>query len=296
NHPAARAWVWRDADKLPEAFVLKINADQIEDRERLSDPVVDKALKYCTHQLGLRGGEHLVLFRYWIVSDTYQAVSALQSSIFLGIVQYYFTPGLAISMLACADPAFWLQMFNYAGLEHLGELDFHTGNKAFGWYTHDWRKQPVADWLDMLGKRGAGGPVEDSIRPSSLQVLVLSESAFETAVNEAMKNYRQRDLLAENPLVRSNLVIRKTGGEASRIDRIEALQSIIAACLGEIERSPVDSKFHRVLYRTFINPVGSQEKVADFLNMSFSTYRRYLKTGIERITALLWKQECSLEY
>ncbi|MCB0607502.1 MAG: hypothetical protein KDD12_07295, partial [Lewinella sp.] len=115
-----------------------------------------------------------------------------------------------------------------------------------------------------------------------------------TAVNEAMKNYRQRDLLAENPLVRSNLVIRKTGGEASPIDRIEALQSIIAACLGEIERSPVDSKFHRVLYRTFINPVGSQEKVADFLNMSFSTYRRYLKTGIERITALLWKQECSL--
>lgn len=294
KHPAAQAWVWRDADKQPAAFVLKINADQIEDREKLADPVVDQALEYCIRQLGLRGGEHLALFRYWIVKDTYQAVSALQSSIFLGIVQYYFTPGLAISMLACANPAFWLQMFNYAGLQHLGELDFHTGNKAFGWYMHDWRKQPVADWLEMLGKRGAGGAVEGNLRPAALQVLVLSESAFETAVNEAMKNYRQRDLLAENPLVRSNLVIRKTGGEASPIDRIEALQSIIAACLGEIERSPVDSKFHRVLYRTFINPVGSQEKVADFLNMSFSTYRRYLKTGIERITALLWKQECSL--
>jgi hypothetical protein len=45
------------------------------------------------------------------------------------------------------------------------------------------------------------------------------------------------------------------------------------------------------LYRTFINPVGSQEQTADFLYMSFSTYRRQVKKGVERIADILWVEE-----
>ncbi len=294
DHPAAQAWVWRDTKKLPAAFLLKINADEIRKDEDLPDPVVNKALQYSKTNCGLRSGEHLALFRYWMVRDGYQNVSSLQSSIFLATVQYYFTPGLAISMVACAQPAFWQQMFHYAGIQQIEPLDFSSGNLDFGWFMHDWRKQPVADWLDMLGKRGTSASLEETIKPSALQVLVLSEEAFGAAVSDALKYYRQRDNLVENPLIRSNLIIRQTGAEASAAERVATLQTGIEQCLKEIEQSPVDGKFHRVLYRTFINPVGSQEKVADFLNMSFSTYRRYLKTGIEKITELLWRQECSL--
>ncbi|HRI58476.1 MAG TPA: hypothetical protein PK228_02100 [Saprospiraceae bacterium] len=44
-------------------------------------------------------------------------------------------------------------------------------------------------------------------------------------------------------------------------------------------------------YRTFINPVRSQEKTTDFLNMSFSTYRRYLSAGTQRVAEMLWGEE-----
>jgi predicted DNA-binding protein (UPF0251 family) len=48
---------------------------------------------------------------------------------------------------------------------------------------------------------------------------------------------------------------------------------------------------HRVLFRTFINPVGSQEQTADFLYMSFSTYRRNLKKAVEKLADILWLEE-----
>jgi hypothetical protein len=69
------------------------------------------------------------------------------------------------------------------------------------------------------------------------------------------------------------------------------LKDKILAAIKEIEESPIDGKYHRVLYRTFINPVGSQEKTADFLNMSFSTYRRYLSAGTQRVAEMLWGEE-----
>jgi hypothetical protein len=79
--------------------------------------------------------------------------------------------------------------------------------------------------------------------------------------------------------------------EATEAERAALLKSKIAATLKDIEASPLDGKYHRVLYRTFINPVGSQEKTADFLHMSFSTYRRYLKAGCEKVVERLWREE-----
>jgi len=58
-----------------------------------------------------------------------------------------------------------------------------------------------------------------------------------------------------------------------------------------LKSSPKDEAIYRVLFRTFINPVGSQEQTADFLYMSFSTYRRNLKKAVERISDILWLEE-----
>src|SRR6266480_1561963 len=83
----------------------------------------------------------------------YQNVSGVQSAIFLGIVQWYFTPGLAVSMLRCVNPEFWQQILNYADLHHLPELDHELNDQNYGWYMHDWRQRPPLAWLDLMGKR-----------------------------------------------------------------------------------------------------------------------------------------------
>lgn len=292
NHPAAQVLVWRDANKRPEAFLLKIKAHELEADDAIGDPAVAQAWAHCRKQMQLRSGEQAVMFRMWMARESYQQVSPQQSSIFLAIVQHYFTPGLAISMVACAHPQFWEQMFTYAGIQQAPQLDFRAGAIPYGWFMHDWRKQPVPDWLDMLGKRGLGGPLEEHLQTTPMDVMVLSEDAFAEAVVAALKSFHQRDELIENPLIQSQLVFRHTGMEAAAADRIACLKGLVEQEIKEIEQSPVDGKYARVLYRTFINPVGSQERAADFLNMSFSTYRRYLKSGQERMVQGLWQQEC----
>lgn len=289
----AQVWVWRDAQKHPAAFVLKLNLHEWPTDQPVGDPPVQILLDTYRRRLQLRSGEQWALFRMWMANDTHQQPSSLQSSIFLAIVQYYFSPSLAVSMLNVSYPEFWKQIMHYGDLQELPEFDFVTNQMPFGWYIHDWRKRPVLAWLDLVGKREIDmrAGAEPAPEPPQLQMMVLSEPDFENFVGEALKSYHNRDELSDNPLTRSRLVLSETGPNAPVADRIAQLKNKIDLALKEIEESPVDGKYHRILYRTFINPVGSQEKTADFLNMSFSTYRRYLKSGMERLAALLWREE-----
>jgi hypothetical protein len=293
KHPAAEVWVWRDGLKRPGAFVLRIDAHKLDVGERISDEAFNRILDYRHKQLHLRSGEQFSVFRMWMAQETYQGVSNLQSSMFLAIVQYYFTPGLAAHLIITAHPAFWEAVFNYADLHHVPELDFTVNDIPFGFFQHDWRLRPPVTWLELLGKReiDASAGMTAPLEAPKLQLVVLSEAEFEQSVGEALKGFYSGQDLDKNPLLSSRLIVKETGLEASEAERVDVLKNKIGTTLKAIEQSPLEGKFHRVLYRTFINPVGSQEKTAEFLHMSFSTYRRYLKAGMERVVERLWREE-----
>lgn len=293
KHPASEIWVYRNPMGVPVAFALKIEASKLTERgSSIEDEAVRKIMEHADAHFSIRPGEIFALFRFWMAEDTYQSISSLQSVIFLSIVQYYFTPGLAITMLSCAHPEYWKNVLNYADLMQLPSLDFEVNGVPFGWYHHDWRKRPPLAWLDLLGKREVEMVDQyDEASTEAVSMLVLSEEEFDESVQQAIKAYHQSDLLLTNPLLKSKLVLKKVTAEMKDYDKIKILKSFIDQTLKEIEDSPVDAKYYRVLYRTFINPVGSQEKVADYLNMSFSTYRRYLKSAMEKMVRLLWNLE-----
>lgn len=296
THPAAQIWVWRDGIRQANAFLLKIFSHDLSPGDpaiAAHDPAVTRVLGYQHRHLHLRQGEQAALFRFWMSKETYQGVSALQSSIFLTIVQHYFLPGLATSMVIAAHPEFWKPGFAYGDIHHVPELDFEAGGMPFGWFVHDWRARPPLAWLDLLGKRetdAAAGAGEELDAPA-LRAIVLSEAEFAEGVADALRHFHNNNQLLQNPLIHSKLVVQESGAEATDGQRVGILKDKVLALMKEIEASPIDGKFHRVLYRTFINPVGSQEKTADFLNMSFSTYRRYLQAGVQRVTELLWSLE-----
>ena len=121
--------------------------------------------------------------------------------------------------------------------------------------------------------------------------MVLSEQEFADHVKAALRQLYTPHKLQANPLVRSRLVVSQTGLEAAELDRAAALTDLLTQSLDQLAQAPRSEKYHRVLHRTFVNPVGSQEATADFLHLSFSTYRRYLKAGLERIVEMLWLQE-----
>lgn len=291
EHPAAQLWVWRDGRKEAHAFVLKINGHELLGEKNLADSAIQKVLDYQSRHLHLRQGEQSAIFRMWMAKDTHQQVSSLQSSIFLSIVQYYFTPGLALSFLAVKLPEYWKPMMQYGDLSPIPAIDFNTHDTAFGFFMHDWRVRPPLAWLDLLGKRETGMITDFEAETQQTQVVVLNETVFAEGVGEALRHLHNNNQLIQNPLLRSRLVAGNLAQGVSDAEKLTLLKDKILEVIRHIEESPLDGKYHRVLYRTFVNPVGSQEKTADFLNMSFSTYRRYLAAGMQRVAEILWEWE-----
>jgi hypothetical protein len=215
-------------------------------------------------------------------------VSGVQSAIFLGVVQWYFTPGLAVSLLNCANPDFWRQVLNYADLHHVADLDYEMNEQTYGWYMHDWRQRPPLAWLELMGKREVNEEEEVTDKPADTG---LTEQAFTDAIQEALKQIGNPKKMIGNPLLQSRFVQQAVEGEPTGINLALTLADKLTKAIALLEVSPREEALHRILYRTFINPVGSQEQTADFLYMSFSTYRRQVKKAVERIADLLWLEE-----
>ncbi len=287
GHDAADVWVFRDAEKAPAGFVLKINLEKI--NAKTNDKVIDALLAY-KKEMAVGESELMTVFRSWMSRDHYQNVSAVQSAIFLGIVQWYFTSGLAVSMLRCVNPEFWQQLLNYADLQHLPELDHELNDQHYGWYMHDWRKRPPLAWLDLMGRREINEEESSPLQHSTVEQGI-TEQNFIDAVHDALKQIKNPKKIIGNILLKSNLVQRESDNGKTELDLALTLTDKLTKAIASLENSPKEEALHRVLYRTFINPVGSQEQTADFLYMSFSTYRRQVKRGVERVADILWLEE-----
>ena len=119
------------------------------------------------------------------------------------------------------------------------------------------------------------------------RVLLLTRSDFDSAVKDALRHYTQADLLAENALLRTRLLTRCEPGAATP----QALKALLAETAKTLFAGERDRRLYRVLDLTYLNPAPKQEAAADRLGLSFSTHRRHLTAGIDRLTEWLWRQE-----
>ncbi|GAA5055096.1 hypothetical protein HNP84_006154 [Thermocatellispora tengchongensis] len=58
-----------------------------------------------------------------------------------------------------------------------------------------------------------------------------------------------------------------------------------------MRRDPRAEKFHRALAATYLHGAPTQEVAAERLGLPFTSYRRYLAAGIERVCEDLWHRE-----
>ncbi|MCG3117900.1 MAG: hypothetical protein ALAOOOJD_00012 [bacterium] len=286
--------VFRGDKQKPTGFLMTLILESVTEDIRRHDPALEKAWKFLQRQAPLRAGERFIYFRYWLAGETYQAASPTQSGIFISMVQYYFaTPGLAFTFLPCANPEIWAPVAAYADLVRLTETDFEVGGRRYGIYGHDWRAVPPMAWLELLAARELSQRFDYSVAPKTRATVVLSEPDFAEAIHEALRAYSRPNALRKSPLLQSRLVIAQSDGMADESERIAVLLELIHQAAKSLETSPRDAKLYQVLYRTYFNPAESQEIAADTLHLAFSTYRRYLKAGIERVTEILWLKEIS---
>jgi hypothetical protein len=284
--------VFRDNEERPAGFVMFLALDQATPEDLAKDSAAAAAQSFLRKHAPLRAGESATYFRFWMAADTYQGVSPTQSLIFINMVRHYFTPGLAYTFYACADPAFWLPIFSYAELARLPNLDFDVDGRRFGVYGHDWRAIPPLPWLDLMGKREiAAAPEEIKPQQISEPLLVLSKAEFAGAAEDALHDITRPDVLHGNALLRTRVVIERAGMGAGDNSRVAALRVLLKEAAEQMRESPKENKFYRAVYHTYIQPASTQEQAAELLDVPFSTYRRHLKSGVTRIAEILWQAE-----
>lgn len=292
NRFLGQVQVFRNAQQEAAAFVLLLPLEQLQPQDIRKDPAIRAALEYLKRTAPLRAGERGTYFRFWMGEESYQSISPTQSRVFINAVQHYLsTPRLAFTFFPTAEPDAWREVFAYADLARLPDADFEVGMRHYGVYGHDWRAVPPMMWLELLGEREVSVHKEILPPPSVEPMIVLSEETFASAVREAYRSLLRRDLLRNNPLLRSRLVLSECGKNATQEQKIDVLIGLLKSSAESMQVSPRESKFYRALYRTYINPAETQELAAETLNLPFSTYRRYLKSAITRATDILWQRE-----
>lgn len=286
GHEAAEIWVYRDAEKTPAGVVLRIDLEKI--NEKTHDEYINALLPH-KKKMKIAPGQLMSVFPTWMGRDSYQNVSSVQTTIFFSIIQWYFTPGLAYSMIRCAYPEFWKEVLEYAYLSHVPGLDYEDNGQPYGWYGYDWRERPPLMWLELMGKKEINE--DDSSTTTTAGLPVLTGKEFIDTVHEALKHVGNPRKMVGNKLLQSRFVHVANTGEPTDVNLALTLADKLTQTITSLKDAPKDETLHRVLYRTFINPVGSQEQAADFLYMSFSTYRRQVRKGVERVADLLWIEE-----
>lgn len=178
-----------------------------------------------------------------------------------------------------------MAFIDYTRLDR-GEVEMDRQRWAL--FGRDYRHGGFENWLELLAQRGVGWAAAPTTPPP--EDLALPHDVFADAVRQALKDLQRPDRLATNPLVRSRLVREvivtgddRDGGPA------DALVEAVLRAAEQLAASPRDAKGFRALDRTYLRPAATQEAAAEVLGLPFSTYRRHLTRGVERLTEILWK-------
>jgi AAA ATPase domain len=285
--------VFRDSNPIPAGFAIMVELHTCTNQDIEIDAGAATAWQFLNKNAPLRSqSEGATIFRYWMARDTYQAVSPTQSLIFINFVQYFQkTPGLAYTFLPCAEPEMWAPMLTYFDLKRLTSADFEINKRKYGIYGHDWRIVSPSAWRELLAKREIDAKSEVEMTSTTTpRLLVLSEPDFIEAVYDVLKNFTRTNALHNSPLLYSHLIENKANTNDIN-ERISTLQTLIKQTAESLQASPRDDKLYRAIHRTYISPAPTQEQAAELLDLPFSTYRRHLKAGMERIAEILWQQE-----
>ncbi|WJK41884.1 AAA family ATPase [Solwaraspora sp. WMMA2056] len=265
------------------AFLVWLRLTDPDQAELDADPVVARAWRHCRSTAPLRAAEHIGIARFMVHPPAYQRPSPVNDLMQMRMLAHFLhDKGLALHYLVLHDAEFWAAHVTYFDDHPVGEAPPRVGARAYHLFFHDWRVTPLMQWLAHNQQQLLYG-LQPRPANTGADLLVLSRPEFDAAVRSAVRAWRRPDELAANPLTRSRLV-----ADHGSADPVAALRDVLGAAIDDLRD---DSRLHRVLVTTFVHGTPTQEAAADRLGLPFSTYRRHLTRGLDRLSDLLWDHE-----
>ncbi|MEU6709872.1 hypothetical protein ABZ897_00215 [Nonomuraea sp. NPDC046802] len=262
----------------PVAFSAWLRLAELDEDELAADPIVAMAWAHARATTPLRAGEHLAVSRLWALPQ-YRGNSPVTDLVqWRAIGNCLRSERMAWSYIEIRHPG-------QAWVEHYGMRDIsRLGDDAYALFVHDWRAVPARLWLERMNQplvAGSAGP-----NAAAVKLAVLSQAEFAEAVRKALRQLPRPDALAASPLTRTRLIADRAGQNPAT-----ALGDLLRQAIDDLRADPRSVKFHRALSVTFLRGTPTQELAAERLGLPFTTYRRHLTAGIERVRADLWHRE-----
>ncbi|MGR6917974.1 AAA family ATPase [[Actinomadura] parvosata] len=269
----------------PVAYLAWLRLRARDESEADADPIVAAAWAHTRAAAPLRAGEHIAVTRGWILPP-YRGASPVMDLIQWRAIGYYLrSEQLAWSFFVRSDP-------DVSGDYHR-QYDFvevpertRVGERVYGLFAHDWRRMPAQAWLERAGRLPPLGPETWDAMDPVAPLAVLMEAEFHEAVRDALRRLSHPRALAANPLARTRLVACHP-----EPDPATALRDLLEQAIAGLKDDPRAHKSYQALEMTFLRGTPTQLIAAERLGLPFTTYRRHLTAGIERVCEDLWHRE-----
>ena len=270
--------VFRGAEAEPFGFIAELALHLASEQDIDGDPGAGAMWRYALDHGPARPGEEVLCGRFFMDRDAYQGPSPSFNAMTIAATQLWVSrPRLAWELigpwgdLASAEP-----IMRYVGYHHAAEAAYEVGGRRYHVFANDWRRRPIEDWLDMMAEQELGS---EPAPPPPAPVVALSQPEFAAAARQALRDLHRPDALAANPLQRA------------RMTAAAPLDELLEQAVGALRADPRDAKLARALERTYLRPAPTQEAAAEVLGLPFSTYRRHLTRGVDRVVDWLWHRE-----
>ncbi|ACY98526.1 MULTISPECIES: AAA family ATPase [Thermomonospora] len=286
DRPAARILPIRTAgEEEPIGYAGMLALHEAGEPDIAADPGARAVWQYALRNGAPRPGEQVWVARFFMDREHYQRPSPSQNVVTTRHIQHLLSSkALAWDFIAGYEDAdFWEPLLRHIDYHRVHEASYEVGGRRYGVFAHDFRRLGVEEWLDLMSDREIGAEAAPPTGPAP--ELVLSRPDFAEAVRAALRDLHRDDRLAGSPLLRSR-VVRERGEPVP--DTLRALLCEAAQALGADVR---DDRPYRAIDRTYLRPAATQERAAEILGLPFSTYRRHLARGVERIVDWLWTRE-----
>nr|WP_245974764.1 ATP-binding protein [Thermomonospora umbrina] len=279
-------------DRQPEAFVVardvrgeavgygcRLRLDLASPEDLAADPGTRAMWEYVRRHGPPRPGEEVAAKRFFVDRDEHQSAACAAGVVIVEFLQRRLaSPRLSWDLVGSyRDLDGRRETFAFKGFHRAAEADFEVDGGRHYVFARDFRNGGLDAWVALMLEGEDALPVP----ASSSSGAILPRTDFAVAVRRALRDLHRPDALARNPLNASRAVQEHEGGLAGLLREA-------AATLGA---DPRGLKAHRAVDRTYLRPAPTQERAAEVLGLPFSTYRRHLTTGIDRIVETLWQRE-----
>jgi hypothetical protein len=279
--------VIRGANAQVRGVVGLLDLTAATDEERRTDPGADAAWRFAQSAGPVRPGERVLQCRFVVDGSAYQDPSPTLNAVpILTLQRQLATPALAWDFVTLAEPDRWNDFFEAADSPRAVGADFVVAGRTYGLFGHDFRRVPISVMTRRWTERALADDALLVPPQQEPETLVLAHADFADAVREALRDLHRPDLLARSPLLRTRLVDRADA--ATACERLGELVRTAVAALGD---DPRDDPLLRAVTATYVEATRTQEAAAQRLDVPFSSYRRHLAKGTDRVVEWLWRRD-----